>query len=46
LNANETYNKEIESIKSILPEGASITGNDVISNELADHFAGSVENIF
>jgi len=46
LNANETYNKEIESIKSILPEGASITGNDVISNELADHFAGSVEKYF
>lgn len=46
LKANETYKKEIEVVKSILPKETSLTGNEVISSELSDHFKGSVEKYF
>jgi predicted RND superfamily exporter protein len=46
LKASERYKTQIDSIKSILPEEASLTGNDVITSELSDHFKGSVEKYF
>ncbi|RLD14366.1 MAG: hypothetical protein DRI28_03745 [Caldiserica bacterium] len=46
LKHSQSYGDQIEDIKSILPKEASITGNDVLMNELKDRFKGKTEEYF
>lgn len=46
LKYSPSYEDQIEDIKSILPKEASITGDDVITNELKDHFRGKTAKYF
>ncbi len=46
LKSSESYSSQIESLKKILPKNASLTGSEVISEELKESFKGTTERYF
>lgn len=46
LKPSESYSSQIEALRKILPDSASITGSEVISEELKETFKGTTERYF
>ncbi|MDI6860410.1 MAG: MMPL family transporter [Caldisericia bacterium] len=46
LKKSENYSSQIASLRKVLPENASLTGSEVISEELRESFKGTTERYF